>query len=915
MKIGSPPRGCFVGTLVAAVLTVIAPASVAQPDGKPNVAPVVSGEYRVGDLRIALRADNQTLARLTPASDPAFSFVPGQRDAQPDGDGYNCIGDLNLRVRTPGGAWRDFASAHARKPVRPLPATGRTIAAADITASMGQDTPFTVERRWVDEAGKLGLRFRITNRSGHPLEIGVLAMPMVFDNILTERSLDQAHAQASFVDPYIGRDAGYLQVTRLNGGGPALLVLPEHGTPLEAYVPLKMPAEDEDNLVFSEKSQRAQTFEGFYAWAVYSAGFAQREWAKAGEQWNTPSSRTLAPGQTLEVGVRMVLSPSIRAIEHTLADNKRPVVVGVPGYVVPTDQRATLFVKALSAVARIDVQPSAALAVTRHGKQGDWARLDIRGQQWGRARLTLTYTDGEKQTVNYFVTKPLEAAMADLGRFAAARQWYDKSGDAFGRAPAFLTYDRETNRIVDTDPRVWIAGLSDEGGAGSWLAAIMKQLDNPDAGELSKIERFVDETLVGKLQVADGEHAGGVRKSMFYYDPDSLPGLYADPPKWGTWTSWKKKDADSLARAYNYPHVAAAHWVLYRLARNSTGLIRRHHWRWYLDHAYQTVVAMVREDPKYTAFGLMEGDVLVDILEALQREGMPEQAENMTRLMRARAEHWRSLKYPFGSEMPWDSTGQPEVYAWMNYFGFLPQAASTREVILGYDPTIPSWGYNGNARRYWDFLYGGKYDRVERQIHHYGSTLNAVPLLDAFRRNPDDLYLLRVGYGGLMGGVTNIDEEGFASAGFHSWSDMMKWDPLSGDYGMGLFGHAYAAATYVVNDPTFGWLGFGGDVSESGGEVKVVPRDGARSRLFIAPAGQWIELEAGKIASARYLPASGKITLTLDPANEYMTTARIYLQPTTAAAPALAIEGATEQRGAFAVPLMTKQRTVTLVAR
>ena len=29
--------------------------------------------------------------------------------------------------------------------------------------------------------------------------------------------------------------------------------------------------------------------------------------------------------------------------------------------------------------------------------------------------------------------------------------------------------------------------------------------------------------------------------------------------------------------------------------------------------------------------------------------------------MRARAETWMKLAYPFGSEMPWDSTGQEEV--------------------------------------------------------------------------------------------------------------------------------------------------------------------------------------------------------------------------------------------------------------
>src|SRR3546814_8573720 len=108
----------------------------------------------------------------------------------------------------------------------------------------------------------------------------------------------------------------------------------------------------------------------------------------------------------------------------------------------------------------------------------------------------------------------------------------------------------------------------------------------------------------------------------------------------------------------------------------------------------------------------------------------------MEALMKKPADQWRTREYPFGSEMRGDSTGQPEVYAWMRYFVFAPQADATREVILGYDPTIPSWAYNGNARRYWDFLYGGTYARIERQIHHYASALNAVPLFDAFRRDP-----------------------------------------------------------------------------------------------------------------------------------------------------------------------------------
>jgi hypothetical protein len=447
------------------------------------------------------------------------------------------------------------------------------------------------------------------------------------------------------------------------------------------------------------------------------------------------------------------------------------------------------------------------------------------------------------------------------------------------------------------------------------VAAAIKQLDNPDAEEVAKLERLVNETVIGHLQVADGAQAGAVKKSLFYYDPKEFPDYYDPKINWKNWTAWSKKDSDDLGRSYNYPHVAIGHWVLYRLARDNQGLVKQHDWKFYLDWAYRTSVAMMRDAPYYAQFGQMEGDIFVDILKDLKREGLTAEATEMERLMKARADHWRTLKFPFGSEMAWDSTGQPEVYAWMRYFGYQPQADITREVILGYDPTIPSWGYNGNARRYWDFLYGGKVSRIERQIHHYGSALNAVPLFDAYRQNPTDLHLLRVAYGGMMGGVTNIDQEGFGSAAFHSWPDMMKWDVITGDYGMGFYGHAITSASYMVNDPQLGWLGFGGDITTKGAQVRLTPKDGARRRLFVAPAGLWITLESGRIQSAQYDAKSGKVVLTLDPASTAAPTARLLFETTTSGGHPYATDAGTADRGGYAISLASGATTVTLSPR
>ncbi|WP_313439029.1 DUF5695 domain-containing protein [Novosphingobium sp.] len=916
-----PLVALMLGTVPAILPTTVAYAQEGEAQKPKKVFPPIQRtEIQTPAFDLALRADTQTLAHLSPKGEAAFDFVPAGREAERAGDGYVHIGDIHIRLKTAGSDWQDYSSARARKQIAPLAGGSGVLAAADITASMGLSAnggamPLKVERRWVNEAGVLAMRFTLVNTSSAPVEIGGLGMPMVFDNIILDRELDSAHAEASFVDPYIGRDAGYLQVTRLNGRGPALLVLPEKGTPLEAYRPIIEARAAKNGDIFTDRSPRSQVSEGFYDWTVASKGFAEKEWAKAGQQWNEPTSLTLAPGESRTIGLRFVTAPSIRAIEDTLVANKRPVAVGIPGYVVPTDQTASLFLKTPSKVAKIESFPEGALTATSEKNGNGWARYQVKASGWGQARLTVTYADGQKQTVSYYITKPLDQVMADIGNFTTTNQWFEGKGDPFHRSPAILSYDREDNKILTQDGRVWVAGMSDEGGAGSWVAAMMKQLDNPKPDEVAKLERLVNETVLGTLQVKDGAQAGAVKKSIFYYDPVEFPNYYDPKIDWKSWTAWSKKDSNDLGRSYNYPHVAIGHWVLYRLARDNQGLVKQHDWKFYLDWAYRTTVAMMRDAPYYAQFGQMEGDVFVDILKDLKRERMTAEATEMEGLMKARADHWRTLKYPFGSEMAWDSTGQPEVYAWMRYFDFQPQADETREVILGYDPTIPSWGYNGNARRYWDFLYGGKVSRIERQIHHYGSALNAVPLFDAYRQNPTDLHLLRVAYGGMMGGVTNIDQQGFGSAAFHSWPDMMKWDAITGDYGMGFYGHAITAASYVVQDPQLGWLGFGGDLTAKGAKVHIAPKDGARRRLFIAPAGLWITLEAGRIQSADYDAKTGKVLLTLDPASATAPTARLLFETTTAGGKAYGVDTGTADRGGYAVTLGSGTTTVTLSPR
>jgi len=799
--------------------------------------------FALSQLKVKILNTSQTLSAFQQVQgDTAFDYTAVEMLAKRDRNNFFHIGDINISLKRQGETqWSYYSSAKDRKKVVEINPSKTILTAADITPTLG-DIPLKVVRSWENVNGDLILKFQITNPTDQAIEIGALGIPLPFNNNMDRKNLNQAHAQNVFFDPYIGKDAGYMQVNHLHGNGPSLLVMPYINAGFEAYNPLN-----------TDPTPKSITFEGFHEWMIHSKALAETEW-KGIEQWNAPTSTILKPQESKTFALKFVLAPNIKEIESTLLKNDRPVAIGAPGYVVPLDNPVKLFIKHHKAVKNITVYPEGALTVSKlKDTPHKWHQYEIKGQRWGRARLTITYQDGIEQTIQYKVIKSEKDVVNDLGKFLTTTQWYENDKDLFGRSPSVITYDYEEKKLVTQEQRAWYAGLSDEAGAASWLAAIMKQVVQPNPAEISKLKRFVNETMYGRIQHREGDQKYGVVKSLFYYEPDSMPaGTYQADINWKTWSAWPKKEADNIGRSYNYPHVAAAHWVMYRLARNYHHLVQEESWDVYLDRAFQTSMAMIEKAPYYAQFGQMEGSIFLLILQDLRREGLTEAANKLETVMHQRAEHWKSLDYPFGSEMPWDSTGQEEVYLWSRYFGFDDKTRVTLNAILAYMPTLPHWGYNGSARRYWDFVYGGKLSRIERQLHHYGSALNAIPVLTAYRDHPQDFYLLRVGHAGMMGALANVTADGFGPAAFHSYPATLANDGISGDYGTGFYGYAVNSGTYIVEHPEFGWLAFSGNLKKDKDNIEVVIKTASKGRIFLAKENLWLTTDAGEIETLKY---------------------------------------------------------------
>jgi len=163
--------------------------------------------------------------------------------------------------------WTRYSTATRRQPVEKLAVSGFVLAAANLANTLPATIPVTVNRYWETDQGDLVLRFEITNTSSVPVEIGSLGIPLIFNNILEGKTLDEAHHDNVFSTTYIGQDAGYLQVNRLHGRGASLLVLPHKNAGFEAYNPLN-----------DDPTPKGVIFEGFHEWLVHSKALAETEW-------------------------------------------------------------------------------------------------------------------------------------------------------------------------------------------------------------------------------------------------------------------------------------------------------------------------------------------------------------------------------------------------------------------------------------------------------------------------------------------------------------------------------------------------------------------------------------------------------------------------------------------------------------
>jgi len=830
----------------------------------------------------------------------------------------------------------------SKRPKVETDASGRAHS-ADVSGCLTPSgSPVTLARKVKVDANEALIEWTITNVHSAEVTVGGFGVSMPFNQMFTGRSLPDVSARCSFTEPYVGGGAGYVQVTRASGEGPVLLVLLEApgGGGLEAWRPLQ--GGDRANYDWMHE----MLYEAlFHSKAHQDDEWKPRGTPPtAAQPWLPPTEVTLPPGATRTYRARFRLAPNVEAVTAALLAAGRPVAVPLPAasfHLDMRDVRLQLLLPRGLRLASATAAPAAGLVATAQqppqplgAPAADGISMQTVGlaaKQPGRLTVALTYaytyegangggaTSGGgggggggggtlTQWVSLMALEPARTVVERYGRFQSEHAYLNASvADPWHRSPAFFGYDAdlgERGALVD-EVRVFMAGMSDESGAAAPLSMAVKQLGMPDPAEVAQLEAYVHETL----WAGDGgdprhflqtkEYA--VRASMLFWSDE----LQASPaaavaaapntaracqkcwPKCYWMHCWSEKRSRESWRAYNYPHVATTYWALYRLGRHfEPPLTRRASWEWYLKQAARTVAAMWKNGGRgggTSQWGLMVGSAFVLILDDLEREGFDDEAAPVRKMVEQRIAKWSRMSFPYGSEFPWDSTGQEEINTWLLRRGEHAKANMTVGAVLAYASLVPHWAYCGSARRYWDFVINGKtVNGNEREFHHYGSTLNAIPILDHYRAFPGRQHLLRLGGCALLGHLSLHDEKGAASMAWHGDPAFLRRDAYSGDYGVGMYGYWRSAGAYVGCAPPHGWVcvycelqrrrtGEGGRARQAREEAACEgglvgkPRDPFGRRVYVAPLGISATVEGAAITTFELSDDHRRLTLTLAP--------------------------------------------------
>lgn len=666
----------------------------------------------------------------------------------------------------------------------------------------------------------------------------------------------------------VNGDASFLYWVPYSGTGNCLLMLPVEGTSLE--------------------------FASLDSWYyMHATTVADRR----GDTWRLPSSSSeLQPGESRHYGFRLFCCSNRDSLETAIYEGGSVCVRVVPGMVIPRGEEVLFALRSATPISRIGAEYASQTDLEPVGAfQDGFYRYRVRFDRLGENLLTVSY--GNKRCyLEFFVTEPLETLIRKRSAFITSRQqhrrpdkWYDG---------LYSLYDMECDELLSPDylqdlREEFMVGGSDDPSNSKPIFVSEKNVAYPDSAEIASLEYYERNFVWGKLQRTDEEYPypyGIYGSENWFRNRSGRDGGY-DAGGSGKGRMW---------RTFDYTTHFAVYYNLYLIARDNPQWTSYLDADGYLQRAYRTAMAFFEvpyniEMGSQWAFhgwcdwaykqGNFHERYLLDIVDALEENGYREAARRLRREWEKKVAYMiYEDPWPFGSEMFVDRTAFESSY-------YVAQYALQREMV----PQEQFW-YDKNRRKWYSYT---AYDPAEKHrfmrsqldanlalrgilepgYHSLGtawgggsvtldymSQMGGVALLDygvRFAEQPADF--IRYGYNSLLSswalmntgdrssdygywhkGVDRDGAVGWAFSYYQHSHPYMNYINVGrgpwrydGEIDHGLAGAVHGAGCYIVDDPLFGEVCYGGRLIATERDWRVRPWDGVCRYVSIPGVGRF----------------------------------------------------------------------------
>jgi hypothetical protein len=591
------------------------------------------------------------------------------------------------------------------------------------------------------------------------------------------------------------------------------------------------------------------------------------------------------PGSRVSYGFRLQFADGYDDLRARIYREGLFDIRVIPGMTVPENLSARFSLHTRADIESIQPEFPRHTELIRLGEpRPDLHVYRVTFRRLGENMLTILHDGGRKTYLEFFVTEPLETLIKKRAAFIVNKQqirdpskWWDG---------VYGPYDMKakvTRTIEDPDiflgRMVYVLTCDDPGLCKApFLAA--KNVTFPDLGEIESLEYYLENFVWGGLQRTDDERP-------YPYGVYGTPEWHTnrDPERRRDYTD-RNLDKEHVWRSYDYPHVVMLYFHMYQIAKMYPEKSKYLDAAGYLQRAWETARAFYIYPyeifPTYYEtykWGLYNELVVLELIEALEQEGFPDQAQWLRNEWEKKTKYFvYDDLYPFRSEYAFDRTAFESSYALAKY-GATHDMKPDRN--LWYDLKHKKWYSHPFVRREHSRAF------MERQL---AAGLSVRGWLEAsfyyLGADPSMSYMAAMGGWGVLDYALNFAAEpwdwlqlGYASY-LSSWCLMNTgrpetnygywfpgpendgasgWQFMSSKVGNAWMGSSYPggiqvprgpwhydgeidlgyggalrmAATIVTCDPIFGWFAYGGSLIDVGDQLHINPRDGIRRRFQV----------------------------------------------------------------------------------